>query len=486
MIDFIYELLFSATIGVSLTIVFVLIMKKLLKSVLSPRLHYLLWLLIVIQLIIPVRLNTSEVSPSVIDISEMTIETGQSSSEWIVEPVVRTEKIIYPREALVMMWFIGLGLVSLTYAVVFFREHSRKHISQVKDDSLLMHLRNVKERMGIKKDIGLFYSSKRQSPYAIGIVRPIIVIPKNIERLSDMKMIEYILLHELQHIKKHDLLAKFFYLLVTILFWFNPLVWLGFKLFSDDQELDCDYQVLKYLDGHDILNYGHALLELTVIFKEKNSFAFSNSLLNHKFIGRRIHMISNHKNYTFKSKLLSSFVLMTLSLVMILTSPALAINSDHLMLGESDKGVDVVQASENQEHIKTEEVVQVDDALQLQWPIDSQRITSAFEKRSLGFHTGVDVAAASGSKIYAAEKGTVIYSGFKSTYGKLVIIHHENDVSTRYAHCSELLVEEGESVSKGDIIAYVGNTGRSTGPHLHFEVRANGEAVDPIDFFDDL
>ncbi|MGH8002247.1 MAG: murein hydrolase activator EnvC family protein [Brasilonema sp.] len=98
------------------------------------------------------------------------------------------------------------------------------------------------------------------------------------------------------------------------------------------------------------------------------------------------------------------------------------------------------------------------------------------------FHTGLDFAANYGSTIRAAETGTVIFAGWYGGYGKAVIIHHGNGMTTLYAHTSELYVSEGQTVKRGQPVAAVGSTGLSTGPHLHFEVRRHGTPVDPMNY----
>lgn len=94
-------------------------------------------------------------------------------------------------------------------------------------------------------------------------------------------------------------------------------------------------------------------------------------------------------------------------------------------------------------------------------------------------HTGIDIGAPSGSSIVAAAAGIVTYNGSMSGYGRVIVIDHGGGTSTLYAHCSQLIATEGLSVRQGQLIARVGSTGRSTGPHLHFEVRRNGEPVNP-------
>jgi len=95
------------------------------------------------------------------------------------------------------------------------------------------------------------------------------------------------------------------------------------------------------------------------------------------------------------------------------------------------------------------------------------------------FHSGIDFGADYGSLIYASEQGRVIYADWYGGYGNAVIVDHGNGMTTLYAHCSDLYVKDGDVVAKGQPIAAVGSTGFSTGPHLHFELRANGEPIDP-------
>ena len=112
------------------------------------------------------------------------------------------------------------------------------------------------------------------------------------------------------------------------------------------------------------------------------------------------------------------------------------------------------------------------------------RFSSGYgNRKSLGdFHTGVDFAGATGTNIWASDGGVVTHAGWKGNYGKCVIINHQNGYVTYYAHCSKLLVKVGDKVAQGDIIAKVGNTGRSYGSHVHFEIRYNGKTKNPLNY----
>lgn len=97
-------------------------------------------------------------------------------------------------------------------------------------------------------------------------------------------------------------------------------------------------------------------------------------------------------------------------------------------------------------------------------------------------HTGLDIATSTGTPIAAAASGTVTFSGYKGSYGNMLVISHGNGVQTYYGHCSKLYVSAGTQVSQGEIIGAVGSTGNSTGPHLHLEVRVNGVAYNPQNY----
>ena len=98
------------------------------------------------------------------------------------------------------------------------------------------------------------------------------------------------------------------------------------------------------------------------------------------------------------------------------------------------------------------------------------------------FHHGIDLRAREGTRVYAAQAGKVIFVGWLGGYGKLVIIKHDEQYTTRYGHLSKIMVRSGQKVKRGTVIGLSGNTGYSTGPHLHFEVRCKGKSIDPAKY----
>jgi murein DD-endopeptidase MepM/ murein hydrolase activator NlpD len=120
--------------------------------------------------------------------------------------------------------------------------------------------------------------------------------------------------------------------------------------------------------------------------------------------------------------------------------------------------------------------------LSFRWPLDQVQVTSPFGQRKHEFHEGIDLRAKAGTSVYAAHSGQVLYAGDRiSGYGRMVVIRHSSGIATVYAHNSKLLVRKGQWVSQGTRIAVSGSTGHSTGPHLHFEVRAGVAAINPLE-----
>ncbi|MBW4541426.1 MAG: peptidoglycan DD-metalloendopeptidase family protein [Myxacorys chilensis ATA2-1-KO14] len=175
-----------------------------------------------------------------------------------------------------------------------------------------------------------------------------------------------------------------------------------------------------------------------------------------------------------------------------LRSDRRALEAAEAQLAKDSQGIsELIQrrVAENQRRLAAERAKNGDVSVvlgteQFVFPSDAP-ISSSFGWRMhpiLGyqkFHSGMDFAADYGSTIRAADRGTVIFAGWYGGYGNAVIIDHGNGITTLYGHSSELYVAEGQSVERGQAIAAVGSTGLSTGPHLHFEVRKDGEPTDP-------
>lgn len=137
---------------------------------------------------------------------------------------------------------------------------------------------------------------------------------------------------------------------------------------------------------------------------------------------------------------------------------------------------------------------QMEKALQLMkvtpsiWPTRSTKVTSKFGtrrdpfSRRPAFHAGIDISGRSGDPVYATADGTVISAEYDRSYGYNVVIRHANGLQTRYAHLRKILTKKGQKVQQGEEIGLLGSTGKSTGPHLHYEIIKDGKAIDPMPY----
>ena len=161
------------------------------------------------------------------------------------------------------------------------------------------------------------------------------------------------------------------------------------------------------------------------------------------------------------------------------------VNLDTVQVAQTHVEEKVEELVKEEECVKEEEEKskqpQINGVLLAVSPVQG-RITSRFGSVSSirsGAHTGTDICCPTGTPIKAVASGTVVFAERNGSYGNLIKISHGNGVETWYAHCSELYATVGQEISAGDVIAAVGSTGNSTGPHLHLEIRVNGKAINP-------
>jgi murein DD-endopeptidase MepM/ murein hydrolase activator NlpD len=159
-------------------------------------------------------------------------------------------------------------------------------------------------------------------------------------------------------------------------------------------------------------------------------------------------------------------------LVLLFTGSGCALLSRHGGLS-----VEKVLRDANRNAVASEEPA----SAKLQPPLRQMRVNSRFGYRSGGTHSGVDLKAAEGTPFYAAGDGRVVYAGEEiGGYGLTVIVRHAAGFATLYAHASDLRVEVGQKVARGECLGYTGQSGNATGPHLHFEIRRDARPLDPV------
>lgn len=161
----------------------------------------------------------------------------------------------------------------------------------------------------------------------------------------------------------------------------------------------------------------------------------------------------------------------------------LLLQLDHQMLDVTNSLIEAKQYAEEKQH-----ELSITPTI---WPTESRSITSEFGyridpfSRRASFHSGLDISASSNTVVYATADGVVTFTGYDRSPGKYMIINHSNGLQTRYLHLNKIIVKEGDSITKGQEIALSGSTGRSTGPHVHYEIMKDGTPIDPTPYLND-
>lgn len=345
-------------------IFFLMIVKRILRNHISPRTQYNLWFLLFGLLIIPFSpVNTSN-NFSVLHFFHNTSSPGntpatqvlsQDHSSQLLNKVTDFSISIgrhapsFLSTALFIIWIAGMLLM------VALLIHSWKRLHNLKESALPLQSHKVrmlfskcKAEMNVKKDISLYSTAFIKSPIIMGLWKPQIYVP--IHLISDFNPVEmrYMFLHELQHYKRKDILAGYFMTLASIIYWFNPSVWLALKEMRCERELACDASVLQILDQTDYSNYGNTLIN----FAEKTSlspFPFSAGIGGcYKQLKRRILSISKFHKRSFKDKAKDLSIYLLITCILLSVAPVLstyASSSDHYSFQENENAISYIDLS---------------------------------------------------------------------------------------------------------------------------------------------
>lgn len=478
----------------------------------SPRWRYALWLLILLRLVLPPNLSHSLSSRNLLgqmpalerlvhwfdffgedNKRGMAISEGlwngngnegdiasNASAQFTSFEISKSDSIL---ALLVLVWLIGASVFLFIYIKKLhgFQAIVRQSMP-VHNTGAFELIEKWRSLFGIRRNVRLVYSERYLSPFTSGIWKPVIFIPqKAIESWNEF-LIEPIIAHEMAHIKRWDNLWMKLLSLLQIVYFFNPMVWFLNSQISLSRECDCDSRVLakKNISRS---NYGNGIMAILKL----NLFSAEEIKVLPGFGSQRkklVYRINNLRGDSFMGKYQSLLLYSIFILVGIFLLPmaGTVLQKQEIPNGMANAAEISVQTNEGEK-------------IDLDMPIKQGRVTTPFGKfinpftKKEAFHKGIDVAAPKGTEVCAAANGnvkTAVPEVIKDNKGpgKHIIIQHENGFETFYSHLDELLVQEGQTVRAGDVIARVGNTGKSTGPHLHFEIRKDGKSQNPEDFLD--
>lgn len=492
MIDLLFNRVLEMSLTGSIIVFLIMVLKFVFKRTFSPKWHYLIWMLLIIRLIMPVDFESRlSIMPhiniqneSLANSSLMTItdeEARLSDVDRLNIYDEPTQSRVTRKMSIGLVWLIVSTLLVILKLIMegmfYFRQKQKQKLCNPMIYSLLD---DVKMELGIKKNIDLYIEKSSNIPKVYGLLNPKVILSENVLYRLNETQLRHILLHELSHVKQNDLWINLTRHLLMCIYFFNPIIILGLKRMAVDGEVACDEMVLNTLSKEKQIDYGYTLIDL-ISQSNKKKNCLSLSLGSKENVIRRIKMISAYKKVK-KSTQVASILLTGIISLTCLSVPIVSAEPYNIPKTFHENTVVIF----NDEPLKQKEIV-IKEELSFIDPLEKGYITSGFGTRRYpndgieSIHTGIDIAAAKGTEVKASETGVVRYSEYdEEGYGNTIIIEHNENYQTLYAHCDELLVMVGETVEKGQIIATVGNTGRSTGPHLHFEVQKDNAYLDPI------
>ncbi|HWV16809.1 MAG TPA: M56 family metallopeptidase [Cellvibrio sp.] len=334
-------------------IAFIFILQRVLRKKLSAAAHYLLWFSVIISLTIPFGWNlqlkpisnTGTSSAETFAASSLSLASIETSAETIpigMQPPALSSQAAssgieldigllkqHYRLPLAIIWLCGLLLlasITLKRAQYFYR--IKRNAGSAPAD-LLALLEQCKIKLQLKQSIALLSSRDIQSPITLGWLRSAIVLPENIERQFAPEHLQHVLLHELGHIKRQDILCSWTICAINILHWFNPFVWLACRKMRMDMEVACDALVLKHLPPLQHKRYGATLIEISQIPRVSPRVATSLGILeNHSELKERLTMIKEFSTMSAKKTAFVAVILMATAITA-LAQPNLESNSSN-------------------------------------------------------------------------------------------------------------------------------------------------------------
>lgn len=485
----------AAIFGGSAMILLVLALRLFLKEHLPRGIFPALWCAAAVRLLLPITIPTHLSVWNLLHTPAAAQANGAISDVLTPFPSLVTNSTAKPAadiagiSPMLLVWLVCAILLAayfvIGYTCMVRRFRGTRIAPQPSIDALLDHFR-------FSRDPRICVSNSRRAPLTFGVFRPTVLLPEDLP-VGDAQF-QLVLAHELAHIRRKDCLRKLLLTVCLCLYWWNPLVWMMVWLANRDMELACDEAVLCALGPDCKKAYALTLLDMAQRNPKSaplcSGFAKSSA-------EERIRAILSFKRIPAWVGILASvlFVLSASVLATQAASPA-AVPEPEPVIQEEALEENVTVSEPVSKPLPTAPPVSSEPEAQPQqeapayiYPLEdiSAEVTDPYgwrensvtKQRSL--HPGVDLAADYGTNVLAVADGTVLDCSYDAAYGYILTLEHENGVQTQYAHLSEFLVEPGDTVQQGQIIAKTGDSGWTTGPHLHLGVLIDGEAVDPLE-----
>lgn len=468
----IFQSIILSSFAGSLIVMIIIPIKGVVKNRISCTFQYYMWMVLLIKLIIPfgiqTPLNISTITEkfyinAMIDTKkqEMQINSMQRINNKVtdgVDPVVSVnpsdKMVIYnsSNEAiknkftieniLCYVWMTGIVLLIIKL-IIGYRKLSgiiRVTIKDIKAGHKEI-LNSCKNDMNIKSNVEMLYSSNISSPSLCGLFNPKILIPINAADVSD-KEFKYVIMHELSHLKNKDIFINWIIALLSVIYWFNPILLYGFYKIRQDCEVHCDYKVMSYLSEGENIQYGNALIRiLELSTKGKRITGAASMVMNNFEMKRRIIMISKYKKINRKSIFIGCLA------VIIITALAIAINVSRPITGRDASKSKIMKEQITAKVTKNSGR----DTINTNIKTDSKSAT-AFSSEIVIYNTHADEAYPSGRKVTdvaASVNDMLVKDGLKSSFVKCNPI---SDFTISYQSSRNLIINNVKDYTKDVLI----------------------------------
>ena len=473
----------------SVLFVLVLGLTRLLRRA-SPLVRHALWGLVLLRLVLPIDLSVPFSLWGLVGHADVASSAGTllldawPASGWDTGGTTEgsapstdygPKTSTYWLLLLLAAWAIGAITVG-SFAVARRRIYRQlvRRARPVTDVSVLAIVQHWQESFRVRRRVRTVTSDEFSSPFTYGSLRPVVFLPRAVLESDQAGLTESVVAHELAHVSRWDDLLLKIQLLISVLYFFNPVAWASARRMRDESEQICDGMVLGS-GGIPARTYGRSILTVLRLGVAGEPNLIPALVSTRERLEMRLKGIKKGRSITRASVLYSLPVALTFGMVLLPMATA--------PIEPSNAGVAGAVAWSDVQDIV------------LANPMPGARVTSAWGPTTNPYtgkeahHRGVDMADKAGSAVRAAADGvvevaTADYSGGEN-HGAVIIIDHGGGLKTFYSHLDVLAVAVGDRVSEGDRIGTQGSTGRVTGPHLHFEVWLDGEHADPARFVAD-
>jgi beta-lactamase regulating signal transducer with metallopeptidase domain len=365
---------------------------------------------------------------------------------------------------LALIWLTGAACFSAGLFINYKKHRKRlAGCEPVTDQTLLRVFERARRVTGAAARIRLLQTADRIVPYASGLWRPVVVVPRSLFSRLSPEQWECVFTHELLHITGKDLWLRALAGLLTVVHWFNPLVWIAGRLLRRDGEAACDAAALSALGAEKIRRYGNTILRIAELTQVKPFPQCALGIIGKQHhLSRRLILIRSFKRKNSRWQLAGVVFLFCVSLMLFTKATG------------ADDGIPIT----------------TDRTMLFKAPLADPKVTMEFGwnvnplTHRTFFHNGIDMAAPVGTKVTAAANGVIVKINETNggDYGTYVVIRHPGGYTTGYTKLKSVSVTLNQSVTTGEEIGLSGLTGVGTGPHVHFMLLRDDTAINPREF----